>query len=107
MLDRESFRLDMEELEKQNDPCVIEYYLNKWYMDLKDNKTDCDDCCCGYGQFTGGTATKEYEELLQRDKEQHRLSDIVFVLGELEKFYSTHKPELVNAVAAEKKKYIL
>lgn len=106
MLDKESFRLDMEELAKKNDPCVIEYYLNKWYMDLKENKAECDDCCCGYGQFTGGTATKEYEALLAREKELRRKEDIAFVLGELEKFYGTHKPELASAVATEKKKYL-
>lgn len=105
MLDRESFRLDIEELEKENDPCKIEYYLNQWYMDLKNQTEECGECCCGYGQFTGGTATKEYEELLKRDKEIRRNEDIVFVLEELEKFYSVHKPELVKAVATEKDRY--
>ena len=106
MLDREGFRLDIEELEKENNPCQIEYYLNQTYQNLKDNQGDCGGCCCGYGQFTGGSATKEYEELLKRDQEIHRIEDIIFVLGELEKFYSVHKPELVSAVAMEKEKYI-
>ena len=106
MLDRESFRLDIEELEKENDPCRIEYYLNTRFMNLKDNKEEEAECCCGYGQFRGGEDTKEYEELLARNKEIQRKEDIVFVLGELEKFYSVHNPELVNAVASEKAKYM-
>ena len=98
MLDRYGFAQDLEELRADGDPCKIEYYLNKQFMDLKAQ------CCC-YGYFQGGESTAEFEELLRRDRENRRRADIVFVLDELEKHYAQYKPELVAAVNSVKEQY--
>lgn len=103
MLDRYGFTQDLEELRADGDPCKIEYYLNKQFMDLKDAGDDA-QCCC-YGYFQGGEATAEFEELLRRDSENKRRADIVFVLDELEKHYAQYKPELVSAVHSVKESY--
>ncbi len=103
MLDRYGFDQDLEELRREGDPCKIEYYLNKQFMDLKDG---CEEkqCCC-YGYFQGGEETAEFEDLLRRDKENKRRSDIVYVLEELEKHYAQYKPELVAAVSSVKESF--
>ena len=89
MLDRYGFTQDLEELRADGDPCKIEYYLNKQFMDLKDAGDDA-QCCC-YGYFQGS--------------ENKRRADIVFVLDELEKHYAQYKPELVSAVRSVKESY--
>ena len=103
MLDRYGFDQDLEELRKEGDPCKVEFYLNEQFMLLKDG--GCDDRCGCYGYFQGGEATAEFEELLRRDKENKRKSDIVYVLEELEKHYAEHKPELVAAVRSVKESF--
>lgn len=99
----ENLLQDLEEPRADGDPCKIEYYLNKQFMDLKDAGDDA-QCCC-YGYFQGGEATAGFEELLRRDSENKRRADIVFVLDELEKHYAQYKPELVSAVRSVKESY--
>jgi len=103
MLDRYAFTKDLGELRLENDPCKIEYYLNKRFMDLKDGVEDCAACCCG--TFQGGSITAEVEAMLEQDKENQRKADIVFVLEELERFYAVQKPELVAAVRSVKAQF--
>ena len=80
MLDRYGFAQDLEELRADGDPCKIEYYLNKQFMDLKDAGDDA-QCCC-YGYFQGGEATAEFEELLRRPEISYPLVAGIIGWGE-------------------------